>query len=634
MKNLTLPRIAVQVDLIPTVEQHCTLSKWVGASRYVYNAMLAICSSAYQHFNPEKIKPKKTEEELKAEKEAHQKSLQEKAKQKWKNKGKGKGKQKKPNQAKTKPKKAKSDPKTKDEPKIEWREPDKNFLTLLPHITMLLEEEKAYALNNVMKQIEALSVTSGKEFDKLHEKRMAIETKPVGKFFNPSSYEFLCLILTQLKRIEEASFLNDVPHHCLQRVVKNLAQAFNNFFKHGKGYPRFKLKRKSNLTVSFARCNKSQLWYKHKQDGQIQLQSLNLAQALGGVIFNHRHLGETGRYKQLQTDYTLKSVTVKAGAKKQFSALDKNDAEMMRTARKAPYGWTAVLLFEANTPRTQSITADKLLATLPTIKMLKLTNDSDQTKTKSLGIDVGFNHYLNLSQAVDGSHFHDLPSILPNRLQALPRLQRRLAKNRLNTTPDKSHKVLRKGETHKYSTEQRRQNGISLGYASHLLKHRQMHHKIKAEFQRYHYDLAYRLFAEHDLIFYEDLDLMGISKSAKGTAEEHGTNVKQKSALNRQWRDGRYGEFYQILHRVANKLRMEGKEKFALPVNNRYTSQHCLRCGTTDSQSRHGTTFKCTRCGHEAHADINAALNIEALGMATYFPKTEIPLAGERQTLQ
>ncbi len=626
MKNLTLPRIAVQVDLIPTVEQHCTLSKWVGASRYVYNAMLAICSSAYQHFNPEKIKPKKTEEELKAEKEARQKALQEKAKQK--------GKKKKPKKAKTKPKKAKSDPQAKDEPTIEWREPDKHFLTLLPHITMLLEEEKAYALNHVMKQIEALGVTSGKEFDKLHEKRMAIEAKPVGKFFSPNNFEFLCLILTQLKRIEGVEFLNDTPHICLQQVVKNLSQAFNNFFKHGKGYPRFKLKRKSNPTVSFARHNKSQLWYKRKQDGQVQLQSLNLAKALGDILFNHRHLGETGRYKQLQTDYTLKSVTVKAGAKKQFSALDKNDAEMMRTARKAPYGWTAVLSFEANAPRTQNITAGKLLATLPTIKTLKLTTDSDQTKTKSLGIDVGFNHYLNLSQAVDGSHFHDLPSILPNRLKTLPSLQRKLAKNRLNTTPDKSHKVLRKGKKHTHPVEKRRENGISLGYASHLLKHRQMHHKIKAEFQRYHYDLAYRLFAEHDLIFYEDLDLMGLSKSAKGTAEEHGTNVKQKSALNRQWRDGRYGEFYQILNRVADKLRMEGKEKFALPVNNRYTSQHCLHCGTTDSQSRHCTIFKCTHCGHEAHADINAALNIEALGMATYFPKTEIPLAGERQTLQ
>lgn len=46
-------------------------------------------------------------------------------------------------------------------------------------------------------------------------------------------------------------------------------------------------------------------------------------------------------------------------------------------------------------------------------------------------------------------------------------------------------------------------------------------------------------------------------------------------------------------------------------VNPAYTSQTCAECGSIDKRSRESqASFRCVDCGHTAHADTNAAVNI------------------------
>ena len=141
--------------------------------------------------------------------------------------------------------------------------------------------------------------------------------------------------------------------------------------------------------------------------------------------------------------------------------------------------------------------------------------------------------------------------------------------------------------------------------ARHLLAkaHRRLRHKR----QNWHHCVCREIANKHGVAIVENLKTVGLTKSAKGTIENPGKNVKQKSGLNRV-----------ILKTgwTGLKRKLDCKMRKVVEINPAYTSQTCNRCGHIDKENRKTQAhFECTACGHTDNADINAALNIKALGI-------------------
>ena len=119
-----------------------------------------------------------------------------------------------------------------------------------------------------------------------------------------------------------------------------------------------------------------------------------------------------------------------------------------------------------------------------------------------------------------------------------------------------------------------------------------------------------------DIFAIEDLEIASMTASARGTTEEPGKNVSQKSGLNTAILDRGWGEFVrQLEYKCRWASRRHGAKKILLRVRPAYTSQRCFACKSVDGESRSGGIYHCTTCGHTDHADINAARNIRELGL-------------------
>lgn len=70
----------------------------------------------------------------------------------------------------------------------------------------------------------------------------------------------------------------------------------------------------------------------------------------------------------------------------------------------------------------------------------------------------------------------------------------------------------------------------------------------------------------------------------------------------------RLSQWQRHLMRVSVTNAAERRGVLVDDVNPAYTSQDCSRCGLRGIRKRHA--FTCPHCGYEAHADVNAAINI------------------------
>ena len=125
------------------------------------------------------------------------------------------------------------------------------------------------------------------------------------------------------------------------------------------------------------------------------------------------------------------------------------------------------------------------------------------------------------------------------------------------------------------------------------------------------HSLTKTLMTSHDLVVIEDLKVANMTKSAKGTLESPGKNVKAKAGLNRAMLDVGFGEIRRQLDYKADRYGSQ-----LVTVNPAYTSKMCSSCGDTRLDLTLGDrVFVCASCGNTMDRDLNAAKNILDRGL-------------------
>ena len=143
-----------------------------------------------------------------------------------------------------------------------------------------------------------------------------------------------------------------------------------------------------------------------------------------------------------------------------------------------------------------------------------------------------------------------------------------------------------------------------------------LHGKVRRARLDYAHKTALALVRDHDLIAHEALQVANMGRRPKPRPAEDGTyapnGAAAKAGLNRSIQDAGWGIFLRVL---ADKAESAGR--LVIAVNPRHTSQRCAECEHVAAGNRVSqAVFRCLRCGHEANADVNAAINILRAGLA------------------
>jgi putative transposase len=203
-----------------------------------------------------------------------------------------------------------------------------------------------------------------------------------------------------------------------------------------------------------------------------------------------------------------------------------------------------------------------------------------RTANTAIGIDMGIARFATLS---DGSFIAPLNSFKKHQ-QRLARYQRRM-----------SRKV-------KFSSNWKKAK----------IKVQKVHTLIANARRDFLHKSTTTISKNHALVCIEDLKVRNMSRSSKGTREQRGQRVRQKSGLNRAILDQGWAGFRRQLE---YKTQWAGGMLLAVPAYR--SSQRCPRCRhVAPANRRTQAQFLCVVCGHSAHADVVGAFNVLERGLA------------------
>lgn len=115
------------------------------------------------------------------------------------------------------------------------------------------------------------------------------------------SYSQCAKELSAMKKLDEYRFLKEVDSIALQQALRHLEKAFDNFYKReGKGFPKFKTKKKSRQSYTTIKVNKNMV--------------------LGDGVLRLPKIGEVRmkQHRMIPNDYILKRATVIKNAIEQY----------------------------------------------------------------------------------------------------------------------------------------------------------------------------------------------------------------------------------------------------------------------------------------------------------------------------
>jgi putative transposase len=201
-------------------------------------------------------------------------------------------------------------------------------------------------------------------------------------------------------------------------------------------------------------------------------------------------------------------------------------------------------------------------------------------KGDAIGIDMGIVHFVTFS---DGSGVEPL-----NRFR-------------------RNESALRKAQQ-----AMSRKTKFSSNWKKAKIRVRRVHARITNARKDFLHKLSTEISKNHAIVCVEELQIGNMSRSAAGTKEAPGINVRAKSGLNKSILDQGWFEFRRQLD---YKLEWNGGWLIAVPPQN--TSRTCPACGDVASENRQSQAeFRCVECGFEENADVVGAVNILRAGLA------------------
>lgn len=221
--------------------------------------------------------------------------------------------------------------------------------------------------------------------------------------------------------------------------------------------------------------------------------------------------------------------------------------------------------------------------------------------TAAVGVDMG----VNTMAALSTGEMRENPKALSKHETKIKRLQRKLsrqmeaAKVKAGIAPDKA---IPRGTRIEFSGRMQDTK----------LKIQKVNRSISGMRSNAQHQLSAELTKRFGIVAIEDLNVKGMTSSAKGDAANPGKRVAQKSGLNRGILDVGFGE---LRRQLDYKAKRTGSQ---LAVINRWfpSSKTCSSCGVIqESMPLSIREWRCPSCGAQHDRDVNAAKNIKKIGV-------------------